>query len=224
MMLVKVTCEVRYLERIKLLSGYEAIYKDMLKKEPEEAKSWIVPGMRLQDKDRKRVLLVDPVRSVIDIEQPPNLGFSKDSIMQFFKSVNERIGIPQVARYGLRSTWIEEYKGSFQELLDHCKERIFGNSKLVEKVNDVGAVFDYITGAQRLSVTVGPMELEQLRTQFLVFEPTSLPSLFTYVDVDMGDSATKDFSAQYLASFVDKGIKEGERLSLEVISHLGVGT
>lgn len=223
MILAKITCEIRYLERIKLLTGYEAIHRDLLKKEPEKADLWLMPGLRMEDKETKRVMLVDPVRSVIDIEQPPNVGFCRDSVMRFFKSVDERLGIPQIARYGLRSTWLQEYKGSFQDLRDKCKQRIFGSSSLVEKVDDVGAVFDYyIDGGQKLSMTTGPMEIEQLRSQFLVFEPQSFPPLFLYVDVDLGDTATKQFSAQYLRNFFDKAIKEGERLATEVNIQIGV--
>jgi hypothetical protein len=223
MKLVKIACEIRYLERIKLFAGYEAIHRDMLKKEPEKVESWLTPGVRMEDKERKRVMLVDPVRSAIDIEQPPNVGFCRDSVIQFFKSVDERLGIPQVGRHGLRSTWIQEYNGSFQELLDKCKQRIFGNSALVEKVNDLGAVFDYyIDVGQKVSITIGPMEIKQLRSQFLIFEPESFPSLFLYVDVDVGDTTTRQFSAQYLRNFFDKAVKEGERFSSEAITQIGV--
>lgn len=223
MQLVKITCETRYLERIRLLAGYEAIHRDMLKKDPEKAESWLTPGLRIEDKERKRAMLVEPMRSVIDIEQPPNVGFCRDSVIQFFKSVDERVGIPQIARYGLRSTWIEQYTGSFRDLLAKCKERIFGGSGLVEKVDDVGAVFDYhIDSGHKLTMTVGPMEIEQLKSQFLSFQPEGLPSTFLYVDVDLGDIATKQFSVQRLTNFFDKAVKEGERLANEAIIQIGV--
>lgn len=223
MKLVKVTGELRYKERVKLLSGYEAIHMDVLKKQPERPEQWLIPGLRLEDKESKRIWLVDPVRSVIDIEQPPNVGFCKDSIMQFFKSVNERVGIPVIGRYGLRSTWLKEYEGGFQELLDTCKRNIFGESKLVEKVNDVGAVFDYfIDTGKKLSITTGPMKLEQLTSQFLVFKPQSFPPIFLYIDVDMGDTTTTQFSPKYLNEFINKAIEEGERFANEVITQIGV--
>lgn len=168
-------------------------------------------------------MLVDSTRSVIDIEQPPNVGFCRDAVTRFFKSVDERLGIPQVSRYGLRSTWIQEYNGSFQELLDKCKRHIFGGSSLVERVNDVGAVFDYyLEGSQKLAMTVGPMEADQLRSQFLSFETETLPSPFLYVDVDLGDTATKQFSLKHLRNFFDKAVKEGERLGNETIAQIGV--
>jgi hypothetical protein len=223
MELVKITCEIKYLERIKLLAGYEAIRRDMLKKEPEKTGGWLTPGLRFEDKERKRIMLVDATRSAIDVEQPPNVGFCRDSVIQFFSSVDERLGIPQVSRYGLRSTWIQEHKGTFQDLLDKCKQHIFGSSNLVEKVKDVGAVFDYyLESGQKLTMTVGPMEAEQLKRQFLSFENEKLPSPFLYVDVDLGDTATKQFSIKHLSNFFDKAVKEGEKLGNETIAQIGV--
>lgn len=221
MRIVRVTCEIKYLERMKLMAGYEAVYVDMLKKKPEHGDRWAMPGLRFENREKKQAMLLDPTRSVIDIEEIPNVGFCRDSVLQFFKSVHERLGIPRVARYGLRSTRLEDYGGDFQSLLDKCKQCIFGNSSLVENVNDVGAVFDYYPKeGQKLSVTTGPMKLEQLRTQFLSFEPESLPALFLYVNVDSGDTTTKEFSLQYLRKFFDKAIEEGERLSKEVVGQV----
>jgi hypothetical protein len=223
MKLVKITCEIRYLERIKLFGGYEAIHKDMLKKELEKAGTWLTPGLRIEDKENKRAMLVDPLHSVIDIEQPPNVGFCRDSVLRFFKSVDERLGVPQVARYGLRSTWIQESSGSFRDLVDKYKQRILGSSTLVEKADDVGVVFDYyIDGGQKLTMTVGPMEFEQLKSQFLSFETKPFPLPFLYIDIDLGDTTTKQFSVQKLSNFFDMAVSEGERLANEAITQIGV--
>jgi len=194
---------------------------DVLKTKPEHPERWAMPGLRVQNKEKKQAMLFDPVHSVIDIEHIPNIGFCKDSVMQFFKSIDKRLGIPRVARYGLRSTWLQEYEGNFQSLLEKCKHHIFGNSSLVEKVSDLGAVFDYYPEeGQKVEITTGPMMIEQLKSQFLSFETESLPLVFLYVDIDVGDIATKEFSAQNLNSFFDKAIKEGERLSKEVMEQV----
>ena len=150
-------------------------------------------------------------------------SFKESPRYKGFKSVDERLIVPQIARYGLRSTWVQEYKGSFQDLLNICKQHIFGSSSLVERANDIGAVFDYyLEGGQKLTMTVGPMEADQLKRQFLSFEPESLPSSFLYVDVDLGDTATKQFSIQHLRNFFDKAVKEGEKLGNEMIAQIGV--
>ena len=222
MKLVKVTCELKYLERFKVFAGYEAIHMDLLKKEPESASRWLTPGLQLADKDKRQLMVIDPMRSVIDIIEPPNIGFCRDSVIRFFKSLDLRIGIPQIARYGLRSTWLQEYEGNFKDLLDKCKQSIFGASSLVEGVDDVAASFDYyISDGKKLSVTTGPMKIEQLKKQFSGFEPQSLPALFLYVDVDLGDTVTKLFSLQHLRDVFDKAIEEGEKLSSQVNTEIG---
>lgn len=223
MILVKITCEIKYLERLKILAGYEAIYEDMLKKKPKGAEQWALPGIRIENKEKKQAMLFDSVRSVIDIEQAPNIGFCRDSVIQFFKSVDERLGIPKVARYGLRSTQLQEYKGRFEDLLDKCKKNIFGNSSIVETVDDLGTVFDYYPSeGRKLSITIGPMKIEQLKSQFLSFEPESLPPVFLYVAVDVGDTVTREFSLKYLREFFDMAIKEGESFSTQIIKQVGV--
>ena len=98
MKLVKVTCEIGYSDRMKLLAGYETLYRELLRKEPKDAKRWITPGLRLDDVERKRIMVVDPGRSVIDVQQPPNIGFCRDSVLQFFRRVDQEFSIPQVVR------------------------------------------------------------------------------------------------------------------------------
>lgn len=222
MKLVKITCELRYLERMKLLSRYEDMYRDLLKKEPEEAAQWLTPAMRFEDKERKRLMVFDLMRSAIDIEQPPNTGFCRDLILQFASNLDEKFGIPKVGRWGLRSTWIEEYNGDFKQLLDRYKQIIFGNSAIVEKVDDVGAVFDYyLDDGKKLVLTTGPMKIEQLKKQFLTFEPQSISPIFMYIDIDMGDIKTTQYSSKYLQEFFSKAIEEGERLAKEIIKLIG---
>lgn len=222
-MLVKVTCEIKYLSRVKLYSGYEAVYRDLLKQEPKAIERMPVPGMRLENKEKGSAMLVDPVRSAIDIHQPASIKSCKGLVSQFFASVNERVGIPEVGRYGLRSTWIHEYNGAFPELLAEFKKRVFVGSSTVEKVADAGVVFDYYSGGgQKRSVTFGPMQIDQLKKEFLTFEAEGLPEVFLYVAVDVGDTATKTFAKELLSTFFDGALKEGERLSAEIAGEIGV--
>ncbi len=222
MKLVKVTCEIRYAERMKVLGSYEALYRDLLKKEPTDVQRWPVPGLKLDDSERKRVMVVDPNRSVIDVQQPPNVGFCKDMVLQFFRNVNEKLVIPAVVRWGLRTTWIQEYDGQFSDLLLAYKKQIFGGSLLVGRSDDVGAVLDYfIDDNIKLSLTTGPMKLQQLKEQFLAFEPEGISPVFIYTDIDMGDTKTTTYSERYLSEFFTRALDEGERLASEVIKQVG---
>jgi len=66
------------------------------------------------------------------------------------------------------------------------------------------------------------MEFEQLKSQFLSFETKPFPLPFLYVDVDLGDTTTKQFSVQKLSNFFDIAVSEGERLANEAITQIGV--
>lgn len=222
MQLVKITCELRFSERISLLKGYETIHKDVLKKAPEHPEQWLIPGLIMDDKEKKRSWIVDQQRGIIDIEQP-DVNFCRSSIIEFFNSIDKNLGFPPINRYGLRSIWISEYSKSFQELLKTIKENTYKNLDLINKANDVCVVFDNIidTG-KKISVTTGPMEYQQLKVQFLRFESQSIPKVFLFVAADMGDTNTKGFSSKYLNEFVDKSISEGQKLTQDVVKALGV--
>ncbi len=224
MKLVKVTNELKYLGKSRKLAPIEELYMDLKKEELKEAQRMpVIPGIRINDKEKKAIMLVDPMHSVIDIEQPPNIRFCKDTIVQFLKSVDTRVGIPQIARYGIRSTWIHEYEGSFEELLQQCKERVFGNSSVVKNVDDVGVVLDYNKGSgKKSSLTFGPMGTEQLKSQFMNYELEGIAPIFLYTDIDVGDTTTKQFSLEFLNTFFDKAMEEGERISLEIAERVGV--
>ena len=221
--LIKITCELKFSERIRLLSGYEALYKDIRGKAPEHPEQWIIPGLKIDDSEKKLAWLVDPARSVIDIEQPSDIAYCKDYIIQFFSAVHKRIGIPSIARYGLRSTWIKEYRASFQDFLQLFKQKLYTNSKLSKRANDVGTVMEYtLSTGKKLTLTAGPMESKQLKQEFLHFEAQSIPDIFLYADIDMGDMTTKGFSAKYLGEFVSTAISEGQKLASEMSDTLGV--
>ena len=64
-------------------------------------------------------------------------------------------------------------------------------------------------------------DLVEIETACVIRGPIDAPKFKDYI-VDLGDAATKQFSAQYLRGFFDKGIEEGERLATEVNSQVGV--
>ena len=224
MKLIKVTNELRYLEKSKKLTPVEELFSDLNKKViKEENRMPIVPGFRLRKKEDKITMVVEALRSAIDIEQPESIRICKDKIVEFCKSVDGRVGIPQIARYGIRSTWIHEYQGSFEELLQQCKESVFGSSSVVNNASDIGLVLDYgKEKGRKTALTFGPMEIEQLKSQFLSFELDGIASVFLYADVDVSDMTTKVFSLNFLKGFFDKAIKEGEEISLEIANKVGV--
>lgn len=222
MELIKVICELRHAERMKILAPYEDLHREVLGREPEDVGKWITPGLRLEDKDRNRVVIVDPSHTAVDMEQPANVGYCKDTILALFQYVHRVFSIPRIARWGLRFTWIHGYPGDFQTLLGACKERLFASGALVGRASDVALVLDYMANGLKLTVTVGPMKVEQLKSQFLVFEPKELPPVFLYVDVDAADVETPQYSRKHLGQLFDRGHGQAKAIAEEVISVVGV--
>lgn len=224
MKLVKATNEIRFLEGGKAYKPIEELFADLSKHlVKDKAKPRFGMGMNIKDVKNKITMAVDSVRCVIDVEQPVNNKFCKETITKFVSLVDEKVGIPQVTRYGLRSTWINEYKGSFQELMIMCKENIFKDLTLVKDADDIGLVFDYFkSSGKKSSVTFGPMEMSQIKEQFLNYAIDEVAPTFLYTDVDIGDMVTKKFSLEFLNKFIDEALAEGKRISSEISKMVGI--
>lgn len=225
MKLIKIVTELRYIEKSKQLSPIEELFRELQKEETEEKSRIpiITPGFRIRDEGNKAFKAVDAMRSVIDIEQPRNIKFCKDEIVKFFQAVDRKVGIPPIARYGIKSTWIHEYDGSFEDLLQKYRGSVFGNLKVVENVDDIGVSLDYdIASGKKSSVTFGPMKIEQLQSQFMSYRIEGISKVILYIDIDACDTITKKFSAEFLNAFFDKSIKRGERMSSEIGIIVGV--
>lgn len=224
MKLIKVTNELKYIEKSKKLSPITELFRELSKgKTEEKSRISLAPGFRVRDEGNKAVKIVDAMRSAIDIEQPKNIQFCRDEVVKFFQAVDRRIGIPPIARYGIRSTWIHEYDGSFEELLEKCREGVFKNSKVVGNVDDIGVVLDYnIASGKKSSLTFGPMKIEQLKGQFMSYEIQGISKVVLYTNVDVGDTTTKKFSTGFLNTFFDKSIKEGEKRASDIGTIVGV--
>jgi hypothetical protein len=222
MRLIKVICELRYAERMRALAPYEALYREVMGKEPEDADKWITPGLRIEDKERKRLLVVDPARTALDIEQPPNVGYCKDTILAIFEHVQGLLTIPRIARWGLRFAWIHDYPGDFQALLAICKQRLLGAAGFVGRASDIGLFLNYVVDDVKVSVTAGPMMIEQLKSDFLRFEPKDVPPVFLYLDLDTEDVQTPQYSRRRLGQLFDTGHAQAEATAKEVIAFVGV--
>lgn len=222
MELIKVICELRHAERMKILAPYEALYRDVMGKEPEDVGRWIAPGLRLEDKDRNRIVVVDPSHTAVDMEQPPNVGYCKDTILTVFDDLHRALTIPRIARWGLRFAWVHAYAGDFETLLAACKERFFASGPLIARASDVGLVLDCVFNGVKLTLQAGPMKAEQLKSQFLTFEPKELPPVFLYLDVDTADVSTPTYSRRRLGQLFDQGHRHAEQMAKEAIAVAGV--
>lgn len=218
--LVKVTFELRFSQPMELFPAGAAL-KSALLGEREGARNTSTPlNYRIEDKANKRIAVVNSQQIIMDVEQPASVRTAKNSIRIVANSVEQQFDIPSIARWGIRTTWISKYEGSFQALRDKFSERFLVANELTSEAADVGISLTYRIGQRRATLSAGPMELDQLKSQVLTIPPIDLPDVFTYADVDLGDSSTHEFSEKYLLAFFDEAAKQGKILTESVQSIL----
>lgn len=220
MRLVKVITELRFSGRLKLLKPHEELYLAILGEELKQPERWITPGLTLQAKQRKMKTILEAKRCAVDLEEVPNIGYCVQTIAGIFKKVDDILGIPLLARVGVRSMWIEPFEGTFADLLAVYKKSMLGSNILCKQASDVGVVLDFVDEDCKVSQTTGPMETQQLKTQFLAFEPESIPDVFIFSDIDRATTNETKYSNKFLNGFIRQGLDYGEERAKTLIDIL----
>lgn len=209
MRLVKVITELRFVNRLHLLQQYEDLHRAILGEELKEPEKIFAPAMVLEAKQKKIRTVLEFSRFGADLEDVPNLGHCVQTISALVKKVDDVVRLPRMSRVGIRSFWIEPFDGDFATLLKRYKEKMLNKDALLEQAYDVSLVLDFGPDSRKLTVTTGPMELDQLKKQVLLYEADNLPGLFSYVDADYATKEESDYSAKFLADFVKQGLDRG---------------
>jgi len=214
--LIKFFVELRYSQSHKLFRVYDELYSSLVGKEPSEKVPTVLPGFGLHVRERKMRVLVDPERSVVDLEYVPNPGYCLDTIVQSFRKINELAPLPSLARLGARSYWIKPSSIDFEQLVSRYKEKLFRGSRFVEESVDIGVSFVFNDEDYKVNVTFGPMEMTQLRGM-LFSKPDDLPSVLTFLDVDYSlKSEGLELSERELRDFTRRALDFAKRESEEV--------
>lgn len=216
MELVKFFVELRYKQPHKLFRVYEELHTALVGKPPAEKEPVLLPGFGLNVQDKKMRVLIDPRRSVVDLEHTPNTGYCLDTITQVFRKIDEIAPLPDLLRLGARSWWLRAAAVSFDALVTMYKEKLFHPSVFVQNARDVGTSFVLVDENNRANINFGPMEAAQLKGM-LFSEVGNLPSVFTFLDVDYSltenelkyeEKQLRDFAKRAL----DFSAKQGEIL------------
>ena len=209
MRLVKVITELRFLNRLHLLKPYEDLHLAILGQELKETDKVFAPGMVFDAKQKKIRTTLELNRFAADLEDVPNIGHCVQTISGTVKKVDDIVHLPRMSRVGIRSMWIEPSTDKFGDLLGKYKEKMLKNNAISEQAYDVGLVLDLHADGCKLNLTTGPMELQQLKKQVLLFEPDQLPDLFVYVDADYATTSESDYSGKFLNDFIRQGLERG---------------
>lgn len=221
MKFVKFILELRLEKRLQLLKPYEEIHKVFLGEEPKDVEKWLTPSMRLENKNKKIISVIEKSRCAVEIQEPPNNGYCLQNTMRVLDAIDEFLHIPTVKRIGLRSIWIESFKGEFNDLVHIYKDKIYSKNTLIEKSSDVCVILDFQEEEGMVHLISGPMQEEQLRKQYFPFVSEKLPEVFVFCDIDYSETLSREYNKKFINGFVNKGIKYGEEYSKEYLHLFG---
>lgn len=201
MELVKFFVELRYQEPHRIFRVYDELYSALTEKEPPKREPAVLPGFGLNITERKMRVIVDPQRSVVDLEYIPNPGYCVDAIIGAVRKINDLASLPSLTRIGARSYWMKPVQTEFNKLVFVCKEKLFKSDSFIRDSVDVGAAFVLTHKGRRVNISLGPMEDSQLKG-LLFSRPSQLPKVLLFVDVDYSNSETLEYSERMVRDFV----------------------
>lgn len=219
MRIVRVITELRFSGTLKLLKPYEELYVAITGEEPK-GELRPTPAFTLEAKEKRFRIGIEAKRCWVNLEEIPNPGYCVQTISNVFKKIDDLIGIPLLARIGVRSMRVEPYEGEFGELLAKYKRIMLRSSELFERAVDIGVILTLTDEDRRATLITGPMELAQLKREFLSFEPAGLPNTFIFVDVDYATTSETKYSAKFLNDFTTRALSYSEEESKKVLDTL----
>lgn len=223
MNLVKFFVEVRYRQSHRLFRVYEELYASLVGQPPAEKEPVVLPGFGLHVRDKKMRVVIDPQRSIADLEYVPNIGYCLDTLTQVFRKINELAPLPELLRLGGRSWWLKPATVAFDSLVSKYKEKLFQPSPFLQSARDVGTSFTLVDEGYRANISFGPMEVTQLRGM-LFSELSDLPPVFTFLDVDYSLTGNElEYDEKQLRDFAKRALdfsrRQGEVLE-QVLSEM----
>jgi hypothetical protein len=219
MKLVRAIVELRFSGNLRLLKTYEELYVAITGQEPK-GELRPTPAFGLEAKEKQLRVSMEAKRCWVDLEDIPNLGYCVQTVSGIFKKIDELIGVPLIARVGVRSMRVEPWGEHFHELVARYKRIMLANSALVERAEDLGVTLTLKEDDCKITLTTGPMELTQLKQQFLSFEPGDLPSTFIFIDIDYATVTETKYSPRFLSDFIERALSYTEQQSREVVDIL----
>lgn len=201
MELVKFFVELRYREPHRIFRIYDELYSSLTEKELPKKEPAVLPGFGLDVKERKMRVVVDPQRSVVDLEYIPNPGYCVDAIVGTLRKINDLAPLPTLTRIGARSYWVKPVQIEFNEFVSMCKKKLFKPDFIIKDSVDVGAAFVLTPEGRRVNVSLGPMEESQL-VGMMFSQPSQLPRVVFFVDVDYSMSGKLEYSEIMARDFV----------------------
>lgn len=174
----------------------------------------------LDTRDEKQRVVIE-VRSVtLAQENLTSLEANIDPTIAFFTRLHEASNLPSIRQIRHDAIFIEPYALPFHELLNAIKEKFLRSCPVVDSATDVGLVFDQHEGDMVKHIMAGPMQPEQLRSQFLVWPRDDIPQQFAFVMVGCEQNNECAFDAASLRGFLTDTMNWQMNEAASVLGHL----
>ncbi|MDP3064921.1 MAG: hypothetical protein Q8O40_17215 [Chloroflexota bacterium] len=105
---------------------------------------------------------------------------------------------PAIGSVSYDTLFIEPFSLPFHELVSLVKRRFFKPTAVTESATDVAVVFDVHEGDVIKHLRIGPMEANQLRSQFLRWPPDNVAERFAFVSLGYEYNRRVDFDEEAL--------------------------
>lgn len=215
MELIKFIVELRYKKPHKLFTVYDELYTALVGREATEKAPVLTPGFGLTVEDKSMRILVDPERTVVDLEYVPNVGYCLDTLAHIFRRINELAPLPLIARMGTRNFWIKPTQMELGQLVLRYKEKFLKQFPLVENAVDVRFAFVLEDEDYRANISFGPIEKATLQ-HILFSKPPQLPEVLSLLDVDYFILKELEYSEKELRDFIRRAYNFALRKSADV--------
>lgn len=209
-----------------LLLGHEELHRRLQGEEPKR-ETWLVPGLRIERREQKEIVIVDPMRIALEMQEPSSGRHAIETLRQRIHLIEEIWKIPDVTRWGCRTVWIEPFSDSIEALTGVFRTTVFGGSDLAKEAADLAAVFEFKGEAEteKITVSCGPMWPDQLRQRYVPWSTGNIPEAFLLVDVDFGATVPSTYSRSVVGKFLDSAMTAGDLFAKKcIVAVLGAVT
>ena len=107
---------------------------------------------------------------------------------------------PTLVRVRIDTICIESYELSFRELCSLFQRTYLQGTALVQQATDLGVTIDQDEGHVIRHVQLGPMEPEELQTDFLRWERESMPDRFLFMGLGFQWNVEMEYTSQELGN------------------------
>jgi hypothetical protein len=155
------------------------------------------------ERPQQRQRVVVQVRAVtLEQEMPQSADYSLAQAIEMTTRLNEASEFPTLSRIRYDAVFIEPFSLPFHELLVNLKECFLRPSTVVESATDIGLVLDKHENDNVKHVSLGPMDAEQLRSQYLRWPSEGIPDTFVFLGLAYERKTEVPFGAQLLRDFL----------------------